>query len=152
LDAAEKLSIAAKSHSSSISDSEAGKIRNLLGKGASPSKPAATPAKPAPGKSILSVKKSVTFYARRNSSGCCRETSGSGSTGSKQACSTVGEGCCPTVTARWIEHRIDHCAHVGHICPEQTGSAPSAPNGDNLSASTSCVPKSPCAIETPGSS
>ena len=57
LDAAEKLSIAAKSHSSSISDSEAGKIRNLLGKGASPSKPAAPPAKPAPGKSILSVKK-----------------------------------------------------------------------------------------------
>ena len=33
LDAAEKLSIAAKSHSSSISDAEAGKIRSLLGKG-----------------------------------------------------------------------------------------------------------------------
>ena len=31
LDAAEKLSIAAKSHSSSISDSEAAKIRSLLG-------------------------------------------------------------------------------------------------------------------------
>jgi translation initiation factor IF-2 len=36
LDAAEKLSIAAKSHSSSISDSEAGKIRSLLGKGLHP--------------------------------------------------------------------------------------------------------------------
>ena len=62
LDAAEKLSIAAKSHSSSISDSEAGKIRSLLGKGASPSQPTApaakpAPAKPAAGKSILSVKK-----------------------------------------------------------------------------------------------
>ena len=34
LDAAEKLSIAAKSHSSSISDDEAGKIRNLLKNGA----------------------------------------------------------------------------------------------------------------------
>ena len=62
LDAAVKLSIAAKSHSSSISDSEAGKIRSLLGKGLSPTQPtapAAKPAaaKPAPGKSILSVKK-----------------------------------------------------------------------------------------------
>ncbi len=60
LDAAEKLSISAKSHSSSISDSEAGKIRNLLGKGGSPSQPAASPAKPVPGKSILSVKKAPT--------------------------------------------------------------------------------------------
>ena len=58
LDAAEKLSIAAKSHSSSISDAEAGKIRKLLGDGNSSQKPsAAPPAKPAPGKSILSVKK-----------------------------------------------------------------------------------------------
>ena len=57
LDAAVKLSIAAKSHSSSISDSEAGKIRSLLGKGSSPSQPTAPVAKPAPGKAILSVKK-----------------------------------------------------------------------------------------------
>ena len=56
LDAAEKLSIAAKSHSSSISDAEAGKIRSLLGKGRNGAKPAAAaPAKPAPGKAILSV-------------------------------------------------------------------------------------------------
>ena len=47
LDAAEKLSIAAKSHSSSISDAEAGKIRSLLGKGGNGAKPAAAaPAKP----------------------------------------------------------------------------------------------------------
>ncbi|MEC8688245.1 MAG: translation initiation factor IF-2 [Cyanobacteriota bacterium] len=59
LDAAEKLSIAAKSHSSSISDAEAGKIRSLLGKG-NGSKPAApAPAKPVPGKAILSVKKAA---------------------------------------------------------------------------------------------
>ena len=55
LDAAEKLSIAARSHSSSISDTEAGKIRNLLKQGGSPV--ASAPAKPAPGKAILSVKK-----------------------------------------------------------------------------------------------
>uniref|UniRef100_UPI003704729C translation initiation factor IF-2 n=1 Tax=Parasynechococcus sp. TaxID=3101203 RepID=UPI003704729C len=60
LDAAEKLSIAAKSHSSSISDAEAGKIRSLLGKGGNGAKPAAAaPAKPAPGKAILSVKKAA---------------------------------------------------------------------------------------------
>ena len=56
LDAAEKLSIAAKSHSSSISEAEAGKIRTLLSNGGAP-RPAATPAKPAQGKAILSVKK-----------------------------------------------------------------------------------------------
>ena len=50
LDAAEKLSIAAKSHSSSISDGEAAKIRSLLKQGSKPA-PAA-PAKPAPGKAI----------------------------------------------------------------------------------------------------
>jgi translation initiation factor IF-2 len=49
LDAAVKLSIAAKSHSSSISDSEAGKIRSLLGKGSSPSQPTAPAAKPCTG-------------------------------------------------------------------------------------------------------
>ena len=65
LDAAEKLSIAAKSHSSSISDDEAGKIRNLLkngaagsGKSAAPTKSAAA-AKPSGGKTILSVKKAA---------------------------------------------------------------------------------------------
>ncbi|MCB4394175.1 hypothetical protein FZZ88_04385, partial [Synechococcus sp. PH41509] len=41
LDAAEKLSIAAKSHSSSISDAEAGKIRSLLVKGGNGAKPTA---------------------------------------------------------------------------------------------------------------
>ena len=46
LDAAEKLSIAAKSHSSSISEAEAGKIRTLLSNGGAP-RPAATTAKPA---------------------------------------------------------------------------------------------------------
>ena len=60
LDAAEKLSIAAKSHSSSISDAEAGKIRSLLSKGGNGAKPtAAAPAKPAAGKAILSVKKAA---------------------------------------------------------------------------------------------
>jgi len=60
LDAAEKLSIAAKSHSSSISDDEAGQIRSLLkknGNGVAPAAPAA--AKPAAGKAILSVKKAA---------------------------------------------------------------------------------------------
>ena len=55
LDAAEKLSIAAKSHSSSISDDEAGRIRSLLKNGSA----AAPPAKPAAGKAILSVKKAA---------------------------------------------------------------------------------------------
>ena len=58
LDAAEKLSIAAKSHSSSISEAEAGKIRTMLNSGGA-SRPAAAPSKPAPGKSILSVKKAA---------------------------------------------------------------------------------------------
>jgi len=56
LDAAEKLSIAAKSHSSSISETEAGKIRSLLKAGSAP-RAAASPSKPAPGKAILSVQK-----------------------------------------------------------------------------------------------
>ena len=56
LDAAEKLSIAAKSHSSSISETEAGKIRSLL-KAGSAQRVAASPAKPAPSKAILSVQK-----------------------------------------------------------------------------------------------
>ena len=61
LDAAEKLSIAAKSHSSSISEAEAGKIRTMLKSGGGgASSPAAAPSKPAPGKSILSVKKAVS--------------------------------------------------------------------------------------------
>ena len=58
LDAAEKLSIAAKSHSSSISEAEAGKIRTMLKSGGA-SRPAAAPSKAAPGKSILSVKKAT---------------------------------------------------------------------------------------------
>ena len=61
LDAAEKLSIAAKSHSSSISEAEAGKIRTMLKSGGGgASGPAAAPSKPAPGKSILSVKKAAS--------------------------------------------------------------------------------------------
>ncbi|WP_197461179.1 translation initiation factor IF-2 N-terminal domain-containing protein, partial [Synechococcus sp. MIT S9504] len=58
LDAAEKLSIAAKSHSSSISEVEAGKIRTMLNSGGA-TRPTAAPSKPAPGKSILSVKKAA---------------------------------------------------------------------------------------------
>ncbi|MCS5699360.1 translation initiation factor IF-2 N-terminal domain-containing protein, partial [Cyanobium sp. FGCU-52] len=55
LDAAEKLSIAAKSHSSSISDDEATRIRSLIqGANGRPAAPAA-----APGKAILSVKKAA---------------------------------------------------------------------------------------------
>ncbi len=55
LDAAEKLSISARSHSSSISESEAGKIRSLLSQGGKPT--ASAPLKPAAGKAILSVQK-----------------------------------------------------------------------------------------------
>jgi len=60
LDAAEKLGVAAKSHSSSISDDEALRIRNLINPNASGagSKPAA-PAAAAPAKAILSVKKAA---------------------------------------------------------------------------------------------
>ena len=58
LDAAEKLSIAAKSHSSSISDDEAARIRNLI-KGETNG--AAAPAEPQ--KAILSVKKAPTTPA-----------------------------------------------------------------------------------------
>jgi translation initiation factor IF-2 len=57
LDAAEKLGVAAKSHSSSISDDEASRIRSLIETGSNGS-PAAAPATPAaPPKAILSVKK-----------------------------------------------------------------------------------------------
>ncbi|MEB3262777.1 MAG: translation initiation factor IF-2 N-terminal domain-containing protein, partial [Synechococcus sp.] len=58
LDAAEKLAISVKSHSSSISDDEAARIRTLLktGNGARPAAaPAAAPTPP--GKAILSLKK-----------------------------------------------------------------------------------------------
>ena len=65
LDAAEKLSIAAKSHSSSISDAEAGQIRSLLKSNGNGSK-ASAPAKPAPGKAILSVKKAVPAKSKEN--------------------------------------------------------------------------------------
>ena len=57
LDAAEKLSIAAKSHSSSISDDEAAKIRSLIKGGGNGSK--AAPTVDEPKKSILSVKKAA---------------------------------------------------------------------------------------------
>jgi len=59
LDAAEKLAIAAKSHSSSISDDEAARIRNLLKapNGATPAPASGTSAAPAGGRAILSVKK-----------------------------------------------------------------------------------------------
>ncbi len=61
LDAAEKLSIAAKSHSSSISDDEATRIRSLIGingDGPAPSRP--EPAAPTPpAKAILAVKKAA---------------------------------------------------------------------------------------------
>ncbi|PSB38131.1 translation initiation factor IF-2 [Aphanothece cf. minutissima CCALA 015] len=67
LDAAEKLSIAAKSHSSSISDDEASRIRSLIGvnvasptpaRPESPTRP--EPAAPAPpAKAILAVKKAA---------------------------------------------------------------------------------------------
>ena len=57
LDAAEKLSIAAKSHSSSISDDEAAQIRSLIKGGGNGSKPA--PAAAEPKKAILSVKKAA---------------------------------------------------------------------------------------------
>ena len=60
LDAAEKLSIAVKSHSSSISDDEAARIRALI-KGNGTSRPAA--ATPAPAKAILSVKKAAAETA-----------------------------------------------------------------------------------------
>ena len=64
LDAAEKLSIAAKSHSSSISDDEAARIRSLIKTGANGSKAAAAPAPAAPPqKAILSVKKAPSAPA-----------------------------------------------------------------------------------------
>ncbi|MGB5136083.1 MAG: translation initiation factor IF-2 N-terminal domain-containing protein, partial [Prochlorococcaceae cyanobacterium] len=58
LDAAEKLGLAVKSHSSSISDTEASRIRQLLEKGSngSAAKPAAAPQ----AKAILTVKKAAT--------------------------------------------------------------------------------------------
>ncbi len=57
LHAAEKLSIAAKSHSSSISDDEAKRIRSLLRQGSAAN--SAPPSKSEPGKTILSVKKAA---------------------------------------------------------------------------------------------
>jgi translation initiation factor IF-2 len=64
LDAAEKLSIAAKSHSSSISDDEAARIRTLIKTGGNGTKAAAAPAAAAPPqKAILSVKKAPSAPA-----------------------------------------------------------------------------------------
>ncbi|MCP9867100.1 translation initiation factor IF-2 [Cyanobium sp. Cruz-8D1] len=61
LDAAEKLSIAAKSHSSSISDDEASRIRSMIGVNVGSQTPSRTePAAPAPpAKAILAVKKAA---------------------------------------------------------------------------------------------
>ena len=61
LDAAEKLSIAAKSHSSSISDDEAAQIRTLIKGGGNGAKAVAAPAAP---KAILSVQKAPAAPAK----------------------------------------------------------------------------------------
>ncbi|MFQ6540007.1 MULTISPECIES: translation initiation factor IF-2 [Aphanothece] len=59
LDAAEKLGVAAKSHSSSISDDEASRIRQLIEKGGNGAAEPSAAAPTAPTKSILSVKKAA---------------------------------------------------------------------------------------------
>ncbi|WP_269621838.1 translation initiation factor IF-2 [Prochlorococcus marinus] len=67
LDAAKKLSISAKSHSSSISDIDAQKIKNLLkNKKGSPSSLA--PSKQTSNKEILSVKKGITSSTQKRES------------------------------------------------------------------------------------
>ncbi len=58
LDAAEKLGVAAKSHSSSISDDEAARIRQILNKGGNGGVATQTSAAP-PSKAILTVKKAA---------------------------------------------------------------------------------------------
>ena len=71
LNAAEKLSIAAKSHSSSISDGEAAKIKALLnsnGKAAAGAKP---PAKPEAGNQILSLKKAPSTPSKPAAAPLC---------------------------------------------------------------------------------
>ncbi len=60
LDAAEKLGVAAKSHSSSISDDEAVQIRRLLTRSGNGSAATPTPVAPAPAKAILTVKKAAS--------------------------------------------------------------------------------------------
>ena len=74
LDAAEKLSIAAKSHSSSISDDEAARIRGLLQVGngsravaSSPTTPASAPGS-GPAKAILAVQKAAAAAPERPAS------------------------------------------------------------------------------------
>ncbi|MCP9942855.1 translation initiation factor IF-2 [Cyanobium sp. ATX 6E8] len=62
LDAAEKLGVAAKSHSSSISDDEASRIRSLIEAGSNGNRAAAA-APTAPTKAILSVKKATNDAA-----------------------------------------------------------------------------------------
>ncbi|MCP9881497.1 translation initiation factor IF-2 [Cyanobium sp. Alchichica 3B3-8F6] len=62
LDAAEKLGVAAKSHSSSISDDEASRIRSLIEAGSNGNRAAAA-APTAPTKAILSVKKAANDAA-----------------------------------------------------------------------------------------
>ena len=68
LDAAERLSIAAKSHSSSISDDEAARIRSLIrGNGGSGARPAAGETRATsspPAKAILAVKKAPSSQPR----------------------------------------------------------------------------------------
>ena len=58
LEAAEKLAISAKSHSSSISDDEAARIRGLIESGGTTRTPTAPTPKEAPAKAILAVRKS----------------------------------------------------------------------------------------------
>ncbi|MBE9172181.1 translation initiation factor IF-2 N-terminal domain-containing protein, partial [Cyanobium sp. LEGE 06143] len=59
LDAAEKLGVAAKSHSSSISDGEASQIRRLIQQGTNGAPQPAAAAAPRPGKAILAVQKAA---------------------------------------------------------------------------------------------
>ena len=64
LDAAEQLSIAVKSHSSSISDAEARRIREVLNSSGKPASSA--PSKAIPSKAILSVKKASHAAPKRD--------------------------------------------------------------------------------------
>ena len=64
LDAAIQLGVAAKSHSSSISDDEAAKIRSLISKGGAPAQPSPSQPAAAPAKAILSVKKAAPAPAQ----------------------------------------------------------------------------------------
>ncbi len=65
LDAAEKLGVAAKSHSSSISDGEASQIRRLIQQGTNGAPQPAPAAAPTPGKAILAVQKAAPAAPER---------------------------------------------------------------------------------------